>query len=46
MNLLFWMGGSLLVGLFIGLLFGGSLAAGARADQDFQDYVNRKDREL
>lgn len=51
MNLLIYMALAFIAGGIIGILVGGSIAAGARADTDFlekayRDYINRKDKDV
>ena len=38
--------GAAAFGAFVGLVFGVSIGAGAKADQDFQDYLRDKNSEI
>lgn len=51
MSILIYMGLSFIAGGIVGILVGGSIAAGARADtefleQSYRDYINQKDKEI
>lgn len=43
---IFIIAGTAAFGVIVGLIFGAAIGAGARTDQDFQDYIRDKNSEI
>ena len=43
---IFVIAGAAAAGLIVGLNFGAAIGGGARAEQDFQDYIHKNDSEI
>ena len=46
MNIFYIAGATALAGFIVGLLLGVAVGGGARADQEFQEYVDKKNSDL